>query len=151
VQLAHEALIREWPQLQAWLDEDRAALRLHRHLTAAADAWAAADRDASELYRGQRLAAATEWLASGAALSTTEAAFVDASVAEQEREQRVQARTNRRLRVLLGAVALVLVVALIAGGVAFVQRRNASRARDRADVSRVAAVSRSVIDRQADL
>jgi len=151
VQLAHEALIREWPRLRRWLDEDRAALRLHRHLTAAADAWVAADRDASELYRGQRLAAATEWRASGAALSTTEAAFVDASVAAQELEQRTQARTNRRLRVLLSAVALVLVVALVAGGVAFVQRRNAAHARDRADVSRVAAVSRSVIDRQADL
>src|SRR5439155_2618767 len=53
-QLAHEALIREWPQLQRWLDEDRTALRLHRHLTAAAEAWVAAGRDAGELYRGQR-------------------------------------------------------------------------------------------------
>ena len=27
-QLAHEALIREWPELRRWLDEDRAALRV---------------------------------------------------------------------------------------------------------------------------
>ncbi len=151
VQLAHEALIREWPQLQRWLDEDRAALRLHRHLTAAAQAWVAAGRDAGELYRGQRLAAVSEWRASGPALSTTEEEFVDASVAEQDRVLRVQMRTNRRLRVLLGAVAVVLVIALVAGAIAFVQRRRAADARDRADVARVAAVSRSVIDRQADL
>jgi WD40 repeat protein/class 3 adenylate cyclase len=151
VQLAHEALIREWPQLRGWLDEDRAALRLHRHLTAAADAWVLAGRDPGELYRGQRLAAATEWRASGAALSTTEVEFLDASTAEQQREVRAQARANRRLRALLGAVAVVLVVALVAGAVAVVQRRNAAHARDRADVSRIAAVSRSVIDRQADL
>jgi WD40 repeat protein/class 3 adenylate cyclase len=151
VQLAHEALIREWPQLQGWLDEDRSALRLHRHLTAAAEAWVAAGRDAGELYRGQRLAAVTEWRASGPALSTTEEEFVEASVAEQDRVVRAQMRTNRRLRVLLGAVAVVLAVALVAGAVAFVQRRRAADARDRADVSRVAAVSRSVIDRQADL
>ena len=151
MQLAHEALIREWPQLEGWLDEDRAALRLHRHLTAAAEAWVGAGRDDGELYRGQRLAAVTEWRDSGAALSTTEAEFVDASVAEQEREVRAQTRTNRRLRVLLASVALVLVVALVAGGIAFVQRRHAAAASNRADVSRVAAVSRSVIDRQADL
>jgi WD40 repeat protein/class 3 adenylate cyclase len=150
-QLAHEALIREWPQLRRWLDEDRAALRLHRHLTASAAAWVAADRDPGELYRGQRLAAATEWRGSGPALSTTEEEFVDASVAEQDRVMRVQLRTNRRLRVLLSAVAVVLVIALVAGGIAFVQRRRAADARDRADISRVAAVSRSVVDRQADL
>ena len=39
VEVAHEALIREWPRLQAWLDEDRDGLRLQRHLTAAATAW----------------------------------------------------------------------------------------------------------------
>ncbi|MDQ1457432.1 MAG: hypothetical protein QOH28_3052 [Actinomycetota bacterium] len=151
VQLAHEALIREWPRLQLWLDEDRTALRLHRHLTAAAEAWVAAGRDAGELYRGQRLAAATEWRASGPALSTMEGEFVDASVAEQDRVAHAQMRTNRRLRVLLGAVAVVMVIALVAGAIAFVQRRRAADARDRADVSRVAAVSRSVVDRQADL
>ena len=39
VEVAHEALIREWPRLQEWLDEDRDSLRLQRHLTAAATAW----------------------------------------------------------------------------------------------------------------
>jgi WD40 repeat protein/class 3 adenylate cyclase len=151
VQLAHEALIREWPQLQQWLDEDRAALRIHRHLTAAAESWAAAGRDPGELYRGQRLAAVTDWRATGPALSKLEAEFVDASIAEQDRALRTQLRTNRRLRVLLSAVALVLVVALVAGAIAFVQRRHAADARDRADIARVAAVSRSVVERQADL
>ena len=151
VQLAHEALIREWPQLRRWLDEDRAALRVHRHLTTAAEAWLAAGRDAGELYRGQRLAVATEWRASGPVLSPTEDEFLDASVAEQDRALRAQIRTNRRLRLLLGAVVVVLVVALAAGAVAFVQRGRTADARDRADVARVAAVSRSVIDRQADL
>ena len=32
VEVAHEALIREWPRLQSWLDEDRDSLRLQRHL-----------------------------------------------------------------------------------------------------------------------
>ena len=41
VEIAHEALLREWPRLREWLDDDRDALRTHRHLTAASTAWAA--------------------------------------------------------------------------------------------------------------
>ena len=33
VEVAHEALLREWPRLRGWLDEDAEARRLHRRLT----------------------------------------------------------------------------------------------------------------------
>ena len=36
VELSHEALLREWPRYQTWLDDDRVGRRLHGHLTAAA-------------------------------------------------------------------------------------------------------------------
>jgi len=36
VEVAHEALIREWPTLQRWLDENREGLRIHRRLGEAA-------------------------------------------------------------------------------------------------------------------
>src|SRR5258705_6044435 len=32
-EVAHEALIREWPTLRDWLSQDREGLLLHRHLT----------------------------------------------------------------------------------------------------------------------
>ena len=35
-EVAHEALIREWPRLRGWLDEDRAGARVHRELGHAA-------------------------------------------------------------------------------------------------------------------
>ena len=35
VDVAHEALIREWPTLREWLSHDREALRVDRHLTEA--------------------------------------------------------------------------------------------------------------------
>ena len=60
-EVAHEALIREWSRLREWLNENREALRLHRHLTEAAQAWARLNRDDGELYRGARLAQALEW------------------------------------------------------------------------------------------
>src|SRR4029079_7297102 len=34
VEVAHEALLREWPRFQEWLEEDREGRRLHAHLTA---------------------------------------------------------------------------------------------------------------------
>ena len=58
VEVAHEALLREWPRLRAWLEEDADGRRLHRHLTEAARGWDAGGRDAGELYRGSRLVAA---------------------------------------------------------------------------------------------
>ena len=59
-EIAHEALIREWPRLRGWLAEDRDELRTLRQLTTAARAWEEAGRDEADLYRGPRLAAAVE-------------------------------------------------------------------------------------------
>ena len=57
-EVAHEALIREWPTLREWLTQDRESLRLHRHLTEAAHEWELLERDAGALYRGSHLAQA---------------------------------------------------------------------------------------------
>jgi WD40 repeat protein/class 3 adenylate cyclase/tRNA A-37 threonylcarbamoyl transferase component Bud32 len=128
--VAHEVLIREWPTLRAWLEEDRAGIRLQRRLGDAARLWEAGIREAADLYRGTRLAAALEWAQSHPdELNAGERAFLDASVAESERERRSQIRANRRLRVLLGGVGLLLVAAVIAGVLAL---RAGDRARDTA-------------------
>ena len=62
-EVADEALLREWPRLCDWLREDADARRLHQHLIRAAHDWESAGRDAAELSRGARLAAALEWRA----------------------------------------------------------------------------------------
>jgi hypothetical protein len=80
VEIAHEALAREWPRLRAWLDEDVEGQRILRHLTLAADSWEGMGRPDSELYRGVRLARAMEWQAmTKPRLSSAETAFLDAS------------------------------------------------------------------------
>ena len=61
VEVAHEALIRGWPQLRTWLDADREALHVHRRLAEAAQTWQALHRDAGLLYRGVLLAQAQAW------------------------------------------------------------------------------------------
>ena len=62
-EVAHEALLREWPRLRGWLEEDRDGRRLHHRVAAAAIEWDAAGRDPTELYRGTRLDAALDWSA----------------------------------------------------------------------------------------
>ncbi len=52
LQIAHESLVRVWPRLRGWLDDDLDGQRLFRHLADAADAWDQMGRPDSELYRG---------------------------------------------------------------------------------------------------
>jgi WD40 repeat protein/DNA-binding SARP family transcriptional activator len=138
LEVAHEALLREWPRLRSWLEEDAEGRRLHQHVTHAARDWQAADRDRGELYRGARLAAALDWAAGhGRDLNELERDFLDASHAETERESEQQRRTNRRLRALLAGLALLLALALWAGIVALNQRGEARDAARTADAQRL--------------
>ncbi len=87
-EVAHEALIREWPTLRDWIEEDRDGLRLHRHLTLAAEAWERRDRDSGELYRGVRLAQAAAWAGGhGDRLSRSERIFLEESRGLEERAE----------------------------------------------------------------
>lgn len=97
VEVAHEALIREWPTLREWLSQDREGLRLHRRLTRAAQEWDRLNRDSGSLYRGANLAQALEWASTDQApqgtyseagrINDLERAFLDASNELAEREQ----------------------------------------------------------------
>ena len=135
VEVAHEALLREWPRLRAWMDEDVQGRRLHRRLSEAARAWTASGEDTSELYRGTRLDSALDWAATNPGdLSVSEQAFVDASANEAAREideahRRAvdKARDNRRLRWSLIGVAGLLVIAVVAGLLFVRQRDRAER------------------------
>jgi WD40 repeat protein/DNA-binding SARP family transcriptional activator len=150
VELAHEALARAWPRLRSWLDDDASGQRILRHLSAAAGGWESLGRPASELYRGARLEAALEWRAATRAdLTDLESAFLDASLAEATSERaamaaraRMQARQNRRLRVLLGAAAAFLILSLVAGVVALGQRDRAQRSAAAADTAAEVAEAR---------
>ena len=52
VEVAHEALLREWPRLRPWIDEDRDVLIVLGRLREAAAGWADLGRDPGALYRG---------------------------------------------------------------------------------------------------
>jgi class 3 adenylate cyclase/WD40 repeat protein/energy-coupling factor transporter ATP-binding protein EcfA2 len=147
VEVAHEALLREWPRLRGWLEEDRAGRRLHRQLTLAASSWDGEGRDPGALYRGTRLEAALEWAGTHVNdINAVERVFLDASVDAQHGELRRARRTARRLRSLAGAMAVFLAVALVAGGVALVQRSHATQQAQRAHAAAVSAEVDRVVE-----
>ena len=126
VEVAHEALLREWPRLRAWIEEDAEWRRLRRQITHAASEWDTGGRDRGELYRGARLAAAIDWSTDHAfELNELEREFVAESRDASEREARRALRTNRRLRGLLAGVALLLAAAVAGGIFALFQRGEA--------------------------
>ena len=61
VELAHEAILREWDRLCVWLDTYREDVRLQRLLANAAAEWNESGRDSSYLLRGIRLTQFEEW------------------------------------------------------------------------------------------
>jgi DNA-binding SARP family transcriptional activator/WD40 repeat protein len=133
VEVAHEALLREWPRLRDWLEEDAHGRHLHRQLGTAAREWDAGGRDPGELYRGARLTSALDWRAAHEAeLNATERAFLAASRAASERSQ-------RRLRLGLAAMACLALVTAIAGLVALNERGHARDEAVAADAQRLGA------------
>jgi WD40 repeat protein/class 3 adenylate cyclase/tRNA A-37 threonylcarbamoyl transferase component Bud32 len=139
-EVAHEVLIREWPTLRGWLEEDREGIRLHRQLGDAARMWDVGGRESSDLYRGARLSAAADWArVHREDLNATERSFIDLSVEASDRQRRAQLRANRRLRGLLtGAVALLL-IAVLAGVIAVIQRGDARAQALTSDAERIGA------------
>ncbi len=179
VEVAHEALIREWPTLRAWLSEDRESLRLHRHLTESALNWEELDCEAGELYRGARLAQAIEWYAGHpGVLNELEADFLAASQAQSEQEmveresvrqreiettQRFaesekrraeeQAQTAQRFRWLTAVLSVLLLAAVAMASYALQQRQQARTAEilSRSRELSAAAVSNLNVDPERSL
>ena len=137
VEVAHEALLREWPRLRAWLDEDVQGRRLHRQISDAAHAWEADARDPGALYRGARLTAALEWRSGHEdELNATERAFLDAGHDAGRACAPAAAPA-------LGGVSLLLVAAVIAGLVALNERGRARSGERVAEAQRLGAMALS--------
>ena len=152
IEVAHEALIREWPRLGDWLTDDREDLRLHRHLGTAAVEWDRDGRPESELYRGGRLEMAEDYAArAGAALSPIESAFLAAGLERRDAANESERQRLRRLRALLVGVVVVALLATVAGLVAFDQRQRARAVAADADVRRLANTAAVVVEEQREL
>ncbi|HEU5469255.1 MAG TPA: helix-turn-helix domain-containing protein [Actinophytocola sp.] len=151
VDLAHEALITAWPRLKNWIENDRERLRFHQQLAVAAHAWAELGHESGALYRGARLVLTRDWLATDGAeddLSPAERAFVTASIHAEDAERAATVRNHRRLRLLAGALAVLLVAATTMGVVALDQRRRADQVAKGATSRQLAAQALGLFETQ---
>jgi WD40 repeat protein/transcriptional regulator with XRE-family HTH domain len=143
IEVAHEALLREWPRLRDWLSESRSDVRMQRQLAGAAAEWNNASQEASYLLAGAKLEQFEGWAeGTTVALTQAERGFLEASITERDRreaeetarqqreleaaqklaetEKKAATRLRTRAYLLAGAFALAI---LLAGVAAFLGNR----------------------------
>ncbi|WP_433272514.1 NACHT and WD repeat domain-containing protein [Actinosynnema sp. CS-041913] len=124
MQISHDALLRAWPRLSGWLDDDRVGRRVHRRLTLAARYWRDNGATDDDLYQGATLDTALCWAAESdhqAALNPLERDFLTAGVRRKDAEQ---AASRRRVRLKYQFVSAALVMVVIAAAAVLYARRT---------------------------
>lgn len=141
VEVAHEALFREWERLRGWIEDRREDLLLHRRLAVAANDWERSGHSDDYLLVGGRLDQADRW-AETTQLSLTgqERAYLTASRSHRDRGE--SRRRRRRLAVLV-ALSAVAAIALALALVAEFARDRAEREERIASARALAAASRT--------
>lgn len=149
VEVAHEMLLRKWPRLARWIDEEREFLIWHGQLETARREWEAAPEETRDeaVLMGLALATARDWMATRSeALSEADRTFLRRSidVAEARRAEELhraqelaeeRERSRRRLAWISRLATAAAVIFLLLGGWAtklFFDERAAS------DVAQVA-------------
>ncbi len=134
-EVAHEALVRNWPRLVEWLEDERVVLRHRLRFTAQAEDWDTRNRDAGALLRGKQLQEALLF----EDLNPLEQEYIDASRAAeqlalqekeaqqrreleqaqklaQEQQQRAEAEAQAARRARNFNYALIVILLLVIGG-----------------------------------
>ena len=129
VEVAHEAVLRNWWGLAGWIREERLILeRLHR-VKQAAEEWEIDERSRELLvHRGELLESAEALLKRpdlAQELAGTPLEYLDACRASEIQQHERQIRRQRRQRILrrLGTVAVLAVAVLGAVGLAYAYQR----------------------------
>ncbi|GID65058.1 hypothetical protein Acy02nite_29390 [Actinoplanes cyaneus] len=144
LEISHDALLTAWPRLAEWITADHAGLLVHRRLTRAAEDWR---DDEQSLLRGNLLAQVAEWARDPdhhAAMNDAERDVLNRSVAARDREQHDARRRVQVLRRLVGALLVLVLVAVGLTGYAFRASSIAADQRRAADQARDGALSRQV-------
>jgi len=140
VEVAHEALIRQWERMKKWLDENREGLRLQRRLTIATEEWYSSEYDRSYLARGTRLKQFEELnISSDFALNDRELEYINESIvirdellreeeARKLREEELEKQAQRRQRYLAITMGVAGVIGIALAIIALIQSNAAAEA-----------------------
>ncbi|MBP2337428.1 hypothetical protein JOF41_003606 [Saccharothrix coeruleofusca] len=154
VTITHETLIRAWPRMRDWIEEDRAGNLLRQKLEEAALAWDRDDRDPALLWRGNRFQVARVLVAEGraeAVLNDRERAFLDACLDLEHEQHAAARRRTRRLKQFVAALTALVLVLAATTTYAVLAERRAVHARTRSVAQEAALRSGYMIGPQPDL
>ncbi|MEJ8672941.1 hypothetical protein WKI71_44915 [Streptomyces sp. MS1.AVA.1] len=129
-ELAHQALVEQWPRLQRWVEENREFRSWQEGLRRSQRAWQEQGRPRELALGRKQIAEARRW--TGARVSeipADEAEFVESS-----------AQVQRRRRLVITGVAVLTALVLVAAGLATLNARSSS------SEQRALAATRSLTD-----
>ncbi|CAL9639376.1 nSTAND1 domain-containing NTPase [Streptomyces sp. enrichment culture] len=122
-ELAHQALVEKWPQLQRWVEENREFRSWQEGLRRSLQAWQEQGRPQARVLSQEQVTEARRWIGRRAAeIPVEEAEFVEASA-------QVQQRRARRRRLLLASFAVLTALVLVAVFLATRSARSSSEQR----------------------
>jgi energy-coupling factor transporter ATP-binding protein EcfA2 len=162
VEVAHEALIRNWPLLAGWLEEERSRMVIRDRWEAQAKEWVRLGRGTSGLMDEIQLAEANHWLdsadATRLAYSPQFLDLVRASREALEQRRTVEEETHRRevsqARKLAGfawGLVILLIAVMIVGGIAFRNLQSFNAALQKLNAAREEVARQEVAAKQAKL
>ncbi|MFC5215904.1 TIR domain-containing protein [Streptomyces coerulescens] len=152
VEVAHEALLRQWAPLRDRIEESRNLLRLRSDLERLAADWERGDQDQAYLLRGARLDAFEDWAGRHPReLGPPERQFLTASRAQATSELEAAKRSNRRLRSLAAGLSVLLVLTVLAAGLAYVSNARAESRARLALAGKLSAESDQLVDSRPDV
>jgi len=147
VEVAHEALLWQWPRFEAWVEEQRQGLILGRRFRAALQEWESNRRHEDYLLTGQRLAS-FHGLPDIYPLTAEEHDYYMASL---RHDRAMRAGRRRRRRMVTGFLASATLVASALGMVALVQADRAGVESRNANARRLAGDSTIALPEDSEL
>ncbi|MEA2009453.1 MAG: protein kinase [Actinomycetota bacterium] len=124
VEVAHEAILTEWPRFAGWIDEHREDLLLRSRLAVAVADWEGAGRTDTYLLTGGRLDQHEDWTAgTELTLTTAEEEFLAASRTADD-DRRTKRRRTRRL--IMSGFGIAAIIALVLAGAALLAQDDAN-------------------------
>ncbi|MBW4625721.1 MAG: PD40 domain-containing protein [Brasilonema octagenarum HA4186-MV1] len=119
VEIAHEALIRHWPRLLQWLDDNRINLQVRKNIRDAALDWEKQQKSEDYLTHdeGGRLKEAQELAKNTSFLNKLETEYVSACTEKSDRQEREkEARRRREIRTAWGIAGGSLIALILTAG-----------------------------------
>jgi len=151
LEVAHEALVRNWPKLVEWLEKERTEITTRRRLEAKVEEWLRLNKEGGLLDEVQ-LQEAERWLASSSALTLgyrpelpalvqASREALDEAKRKDEEIRRREIRSSRIFRFLTAVMAVLLILVLGAGWLAISAQHHAQRAKEAAAAAQQAALT----------